>query len=392
MQRGSFQWMKSMNKSIILNKIRKDGPISRAQIAKETELTPPTVGNIVKELIEEQLIIEGKQGTSQGGRKPTMLVVNTSGFYIIGVDVGPKEIDFIISDLSGKIVDHAKTEIIADIDEKQFITMLQDGIQSLLEHFSELEVIGIGIAMHGVVDAEAGQSLFAPNLNLRNIPIKQLLEENFQVVVKVENDARSLALGEAWFGKHDAVKSMIAVNIGRGIGAGIIIDGKLYHGENGIAGEIGHMTLDIHGEKCECGSTGCLQTVASGPSLVNKAKQRLAQGEESILDPSSLTGSTIHVAAINGDVLSSQLFIETGTYIGIALTNLIHMFNPSKIVISGGVSKAGGFILDPIKETVSERAITEQAQQTQIVISELGEYGSALGAIALILQDLFEPV
>lgn len=387
MQRGSFQWMKSLNKSIILNKIRTAGSISRAQIAKETALTPPTVGSIVKELLNQNLIKESQLGISQGGRKPTMLVLNTSAFYIIGIDVGPKDIQFIVSDLSGEIVDEIKDGISTAIQEEAFLEMLVSGVKTLIDRNPSLQYIGIGVAMHGVVDAEKGIAIFAPNLNLRNIPIKEKLECVFELNVKVENDAKLLALGEAWFHSVMENTNMIAVNVGRGIGAGLIIDGKLYSGEHGIAGEIGHMTIDIHGKKCSCGNIGCLQTISSGPAIAEKASTIL--GTPSDLP---LSSKDVYEAALDGDAVAVEILEEAGTYLGIALTNLIHVCNPSKIIIGGGVSKAGDFIIKPVVETIQARAISPQAQGTQVEVSKLGDYGSSLGAVALILTELFEPV
>ncbi|MFC4402745.1 ROK family protein [Gracilibacillus xinjiangensis] len=395
MQRGSFQWMKSLNKAIILNKIRTSEPISRAQIAKDTQLTPPTVGSIVKELLEQELILESKLGESQGGRKPTMLVLNTSGFHIIGIDVGLSNIQFIVSDLSGKVVEESEEHLAENVTKEQFLSLLIKGVKQLIDQHSQLKFIGIGVAMHGIVDTDMGVSIFAPNLQLRDIPIKSHLEEFFEMDVKVENDAKAFALGEAWFQDRINHKSMVAVNIGRGIGAGIVIGGKLYNGEHGIAGEIGHMMIDIYGKKCSCGNHGCLQTLASGPAIVERTKELLDKGEASILtkwmDKVELTAELVHKAALHEDSLAVKILHETGVYIGIALTNLVHIYNPSKIILGGGVSKAGDFILTSMRETLRERAISERAQQTSITISELGQYGSSLGSVALILTDLFEP-
>ncbi|WP_277678459.1 ROK family transcriptional regulator [Gracilibacillus dipsosauri] len=393
MQRGSFQWMKSLNKAIILNKIRTSGSISRAQIAKETELTPPTVGTIVKELLDQELIKESELGESQGGRKPTMLVLNTTGFHIIGIDAGPSNILFILSDLSGNVVDKIDRKIGNPINETKFLELLTHGVQQLIEQNSQLKFIGIGVAMHGVVDSEAGLAIFAPNLQLRNIPIKQHLESTFDMEVKVENDAKSLALGEAWFDDNQiSYKSMVAVNVGRGIGAGMVINGKVYNGEHGIAGEIGHMMIDINGKRCTCGNKGCLQTLASGPAIADRAMELLKHGEKSVLaEHQIVTAKKVYEAAEQEDVLAKQLLYETGVYLGIAFTNLIHISNPSKIIIGGGVSKAGKHLLAPITETIRKRAISEKAQNTPVTISTLGDYGSSLGAVGLVLSELFEP-
>ncbi|WP_026699677.1 ROK family transcriptional regulator [Salibacterium aidingense] len=398
-QTGSFQWMKSLNKSVILNKIRTSGPISRAQIAKDTKLTPPTVSSIVKELIEQGFVKESSLGMSQGGRKPTMLVINSSEFFVIGIDAGPNEMEMILSDLSGDILYDSLTPITHPINETQFMDMLKTDIREFLNKYSHLKekVIGIGVAMHGVVDVTSGMSLFAPNLNLHDIPLKEQLEAEFSYPVKVENDARAMALGEAWFGESGGAHSMMAVNIGRGIGAGMVIDGKLYHGEFDTAGEVGHMTIDIHGKKCQCGNEGCLQTVASGPAIAEKAVQALEAGEKSVLaekaqtEDSGITGELVYRAALENDELCVALLEETGRYIGIGLTNLIHVINPGKIVIGGGVSKADRFILPSMKEEIEQRALTSKAKHTDVTVSKLGDRATSLGAVSLVLVELFDP-
>ncbi|MFB1049743.1 ROK family transcriptional regulator [Paraliobacillus sp. JSM ZJ581] len=393
MQIGSFRWMKSLNKSIILNKILNSEPISRAQIAKETNLTPPTVGSIVKELIEQGIVKESTLGISQGGRKPTMLVINYQSFYVVGVDAGPREVETILTDLSGKVMERCSLPITEKVTEATFLSILETGIETVLQQYiqDKDKIIGIGIAMHGVIDVETGTSLYAPNLDLKDVPIQQTLEDRFNVMVIVENDARALALGEVWFGQGKNSKSMVAVNIGNGVGAGMAVNGKLYHGDNSLAGEIGHMTVDINGKTCSCGNKGCLQTIISGPAIAERAVQHLDQAAQSVLKTTSpITGERVFQAAEDGDSYAIRILEETGEYIGIGLTNLIHMINPSKIIISGGVARARTFILDPIVQTIRHRALTPKAKQTQVVFSNLGEQATALGAVALLLAALFE--
>ena|SRR5690625_527614 len=387
MQRGTFQLMKSVNKSIVLNKIRTCEPISRAQIAKETKLTPPTVSSIVRELIEQELVVESELGASQGGRKPTMLLVNKDGFYVIGVDAGPTSIECILSNLSGQIKERVVTPIksAATLTNEIFLTTLKETIQQVLSTVKNREkVLGIGMAMHGVVDVETGTSLFAPILQLGNIPIKEELEREFDTVVQVENDARAMALGESWFGEYDDPTSMIAVNLGSGVGAGVVIDGKVYHGATDIAGEVGHMTIDFNGERCECGNKGCLEAYASAPSIVKRAKHMMPE--------KNITSSKdVYDLAIKKDKECIELLQHTGAIIGIGLTNLIHVLNPELIIIGGGVSKSEKFILKPIRETISMRGLTKEAKETNVVVSELGDDATILGAVALLLVELFDP-
>lgn len=388
MRQGTFQWMKSVNRSIILNKIRTSAPISRAQIAKETKLTPPTVSNNVKELIEQGFVKESELGESQGGRKPTMLLINQTAFYIIGVDVGPKTIKCILTDLMGNIVIRQASELEMPITNEQFLNILKDSIKRIIDEASSKidKVIGIGIAMHGVVDIETGMSLVAPNLGLTNIPIKQELEKAFNLDVMVENDARAMALGEAWFGDHGPIDSMMAVNIGRGVGAGMVKTGDLYHGAHDIAGEVGHMTIDINGKTCECGNRGCFQTLTTGDAIAEKVRQEIEK------DPSlPVIGETVFELAKTGNQACINALEETGEIIGVGLANLIHILNPNKIVLGGGVMKSAEFIMPAVLKTVKERVLTPEAKQTEVAVSKLGDDATIVGAIALLLVDLFSP-
>ncbi len=385
MRKGTFQWMKSVNKSIILNKIRTSAPISRAQIAKETNLTPPTVSSNVKELIDQGIVIESQLGESQGGRKPTMLQINNHEFYIIGVDSGPDAIECVLADLSGTICNRVTRDLIMPITNEVFVSILKECIHSCLAASSSnsKNIIGIGVAMHGVVDVETGTSLYAPNLGLTNISIKEQLENEFDLEVEVENDARAMALGESWFGDHGQIENMLVMNLGLGVGAGMIIDGELYHGAQHIAGEVGHMTIDLHGEVCECGNRGCLQTFTTGPAIAKRARE-LSNRQE-------ISAEEVYALAVKGNREYTTLLEETATIIGIGLTNLIHVMNPQKIVLGGGVTKAEKVLLPVIRQTIEQRGLTPLAKKTEVVITKFGDDATLMGAIALHLVNLFGP-
>jgi N-acetylglucosamine repressor len=379
MQRGTFQLMKTVNRSLILNKIRLEAPISRADIAKETGLTPPTVSTIVKELMGQGLVVESTLGSSSGGRKPKMLLIQTEGLYVIGVDAGPETIDCILTTLTGEVLGTVSHDLQVHTN-REFLMQLSQAVDYLLESYSvkKEHILGIGIAMHGVVDAEAGIGQVAPNLKLHNIPIKQEMERAFGIPVKVENDARAMALGELWFGKYDTRDTIVAVNIGSGIGAGIIIQGRLLHGAAGLAGEFGHMTIDQYGDRCACGNRGCLQTFASGPAIAKRAGMT--------------SGEAVYQAALDGEETARNTLQETGRILGIGLINLIHLLNPDRIILGGGVMQSAPYLLPPLREEIEERALTNEASRTEIIISELGERATALGAVALLLEELFAPV
>ncbi|WP_455662288.1 ROK family transcriptional regulator [Pradoshia sp.] len=394
---GSFQRMKSTNLSIVLNLIRQKGPISRADMAKLTRLTPPTISNLTKELLHRELIIEQSLGESSGGRKPTLLTLNSERHHLIGVDIGSHELNIIITNLEGETKHSIVQTIPSPVTKERLLALLIKSIHILIDAAREPEkLIGIGVAMHGIVDVSKGESIFAPNLDLHHLPIKNILEEEFGLMVIVENDARAIAHGHQWFNHEKSSLNLACINVGRGIGAGLIIDGELYLGHDFISGEIGHMAIDLQGPICSCGNNGCLQTFATGPAIAEKMRMRLSQGETSMLSKmmadstdDDLTGEHVFEAAKAGDRLAQQILREAGEYLGIGLTNLIHIINPEKIVLSGGVIQAGEFLLESVQNTIQKRALTEKAKQTEITVSTFGRHATVMGAVSLLLRKLF---
>lgn len=385
--------MKSLNKTLILNVIRTEGPISRAAIAKRTHLTPPTVTNIVGELIQSGLVIERTLGESKGGRKPILLTINTSAFQVIGVDVGIKQIKIVATDLNAQVIEILKKDISAPLTEEAFVALLKDGIHSIMNRprIKKGTIMGIGVGMHGLVDPDKGVSIFAPNLHLRHMPLRDQLEDAFGVPVEVDNDVRVMALGESWFGHGQGFENFVCLNVGHGVGAGIILDHKLYRGTSFTAGEVGHTTVDPTGPKCSCGNDGCLQTLVSGPAIAARAQEHIRSGKESILSGDDLTGEDVFAAALNEDVLAQEVLQETGRYLGIGIANMINTLNPARVIIGGGVANAARFIMEPLRETVTSRALENPVRATSIVTAKLGENATAIGAVTLVLHNLFVP-
>jgi len=386
MVRGTFQLMKSANKSTVLNKVRQYGPISRAEIAKETGITPPTVSSIVKELMGEKLVVESVLGESQGGRKPTMLLLNKNDHYVIGVDAGSDSIKVCVSDLVGTILVRSELPIYSHTTIENFLAVMIQAIELGIKYMGANgnKVIGIGIAMHGVVEVATGTSLYSANSGLRNVQIKEVLEKTFDRQVIVENNSRAMALGEYWFGDYGALESFAFINIGRGVGSGIIEDGKLRYGAQDIAGEIGHMTISLDGEKCSCGNQGCFETFVTGNAIVRRAKKQIPDA------PDDLSGEKVYEYALKGQKAYQSVLEETGVLIGIGIVNLIHSVNPEKIVLGGGVMKSHEFLMPSILATIQQRALTEKARKNTIInLSRIGDDVTVLGAAALVLKRLF---
>ena len=396
---GSFKWMKSLNRSLILNTIRTHGEVSRAEIAKITKLTPPTVTNIVSELLDNKLVIESDLGASTGGRRPIMLRINADAYHIVGVDIGIHWLRTVVTNLNADIKAAEKLALPPRVDEAALIGHLIDTVKLVLKKagISAGDLMGIGLGMHGLVDPSAGKAIFAPNFGLRDISLREPLECEFQVPVHVENDVVAFALGESWFGEGTDTGNFIAVNIGEGVGAGIVLNGQLYKGATYSAGEIGHTTVEMNGPRCTCGNYGCLQSLVSGPALVRQAAQRLEAGERSLIrelcgdDPEAITGEMIAQAARQGDPLALDLFRRVGRYLGIGLANLINTLNPRKIILGGGVTNAADLFLEETRRTIHERAMDTPANAVSIVITNQGEYASAIGAVTIVLDGLFAP-
>lgn len=267
--------VKKENKSLVLETILEFSPISRADIAKQTGLNKGTVSSLVNELLEEQLIYESGSGVSSGGRRPVMLLFKQEAGYAIGIDIGVNYILGILTDLQGDIC-HEKTIHFNHLTYEEITKELFHVIDSLISSMpsSHYGVVGIGIGVPGIISTD-GQILLAPNLNWKSKNLKGLLEDHYHLPVHIENEANAGAYGEKRFGAGKESDNIIYVSVGIGIGVGLILNGKLYKGNNGFSGELGHMTIEADGIKCRCGNQGCWELYASEQALIHNAEQHL---------------------------------------------------------------------------------------------------------------------
>ena len=391
--RADKSLIKKINTTSILNVIRQQGPISRADIAKTIGLNPATVSSNINELIEKRLIKEIGIGESSGGRKPIMLILNSSELRFVGVDMGITKVSTGIMDLDGNIL---KKLTLSYDDYKtmdEIFKVIKQSIASILEGEKLDNVVGIGMGVHGLVDAAKGMSIYSPAFDWHNVPIASIFEEEFKLPVVIENDARAMALGEKWFGAAKNSNNFILLNIGSGVGAGIYLNGELYKGSGLGAGEIGHVSITKSKVKCKCGKEGCVEAIASGEGITNRFVQEIKEGKiSSILKTKKIDNITtidIYEAAKNGDELSLDIFNETGEYLGIIISMILNVLNPDKVILAGGVSKAGDFIFKAMKETIGEKTMVHNMDSVAIEIAELGDDTGIVGAATLILKELF---
>ncbi len=310
---------------------------------------------------------------------------------IIGIDLGGTKINTILADRRGNIMARDLRDTLASEGPDAVIGRIVQAIECVA---SGAKVAGIGIGAAGACDTAKGVVTHSPNLpGWHDILLRDIIQRQFDIPTYLENDATVAALGEHRFGGHDGVNNMLYVSVGTGIGGGIIIDGRLYSGTSGSAGEFGHMTIDINGEDCPCGNIGCWETLASGNAMCREAAKRIQAGERSAIldfaenDVKKINGKSIFDAAQKGDRLAQELIERTGYYLGVGLVNLVDIFNPQLILIGGGLSRMGELLLAPARKVVSQRAFHLPAQAVSIETSRLGTDSAALGAVALVLES-----
>jgi len=310
---------------------------------------------------------------------------------IVGVDLGGSKINAILADSRGNILRQGLKDTLAQEGPDEVIKRV---IRCVKQVASGTDIAGIGIGAAGACDVATGVITLSPNLpGWHNIPLKDILQREFDLPIYLENDATVAALGEHYFGGAVDVANLIYLCVGTGIGGGIMIDGQLYHGASGSAGEIGHMTIDINGPRCSCGNIGCWETFASGTALAREAvKQIKAGAKTSILnfadgDPKKVSAQRVFLAAQEGDPLANELISQTASYLGVGLVNIVNIFNPQLILIGGGLSRMGRLLLEPASKVVRDRAYELPAAAVRIELARLGADAEALGGVALVLES-----
>ncbi len=390
--------VRNQNKDSILDLIRwtPEG-ISRAEIAQRRGVSRATVSAIVDGLIGSGLVFERGVGASRGGRRPIVLEINPDAGRVVGVDIGATHVVVVVTDLCGHVL--AETEAPSDVARGTEITLSQVYAQveaTLRQANCDLrEVKAVGVGVPGPVIAAQGAVSSPPIMpGWDGFPIRQRLEEHWRKPITLDNDADLGALGEWTFGAGRGEACLVYIKIGTGIGCGILLDGQIYHGVLGTAGEIGHVTISEDGPPCTCGNYGCLEAMAGGRAIAQRAQLAVKAGQRTLLAERQLSGEItardVAEAAQAGDVVSQQLLSDAGRHIGSALASLINLLNPGLILIGGGVAEAGGFLLDPVREAVNQRSLRASLQATRIQVAALGRQATSLGAVSLALTRAFQ--
>lgn len=383
---------------VVLNAVRRDGAASRSAVARLTGLGRAVVAHRVDELIERGLLLEDGTARSTGGRPARQLSFATDAGHLLVADLGATGIDVALTNLSGAILAHlAEPADIADGPDP-----VLDRVDAL---FSKLlggsgsvkgDLWGIGIGVPGPVEFGAGRPVSPPIMpGWDGYPIRERFAERYSAPAWVDNDVNLIALGEWRHGAARGHTNVVVVKVGTGIGAGLISDGMLHRGAQGAAGDVGHIgVVDDPSVVCRCGNTGCLEAVAGGDALA-RSGERLARDGQSprlaavLRTRGRVTAADVARAANYGDSACSELIQRSGRLVGTMLAGIVNFFNPSLIVIGGGVSGAGDRYLAAVRGTLYRRSLPLATRDLAVVRSTLGEQGGVIGAGTMVLDELF---
>ena len=381
-QAARLNTIRDINRQIVLNYVREREPISRAEIARETELQRSTVSSIVDALQTEGLVEEIGEGESTGGRRPTMLRLRTAGAIAIGVAITPSRTTVATSDLAGRVL--GQDAFVTDSDPEQTFGRVVNLIKELSQQNASIE--SIGVSLPGLVDPETGAAIYVPYFKWRDLPVAEMISAPTGLPVVIDNDANAVALAELWFGRPEVsdARDFILVLVAEGVGTGIVFDGQVYRGKRGAAGEFGHMIIGPHAPvACSCGNRDCWEAFSSeGAAVARYAElsgltQDVPPGFAELVD-----------RALNGENHAKTALIDTALCLGVGISNLIVGFSPEAVVVGGEIARAWPLVEGALRETI-EHSVRRGLPSARILPSTLGEQPTLRGALSLVLASKF---
>lgn len=380
-QAARLNTIRDINRQIVLNYVREREPISRAEIARETDLQRSTISAIVEDLTREGLIEEVGEGESTGGRRPTLLKLRAAGPIAVGVSLTPTLTTIATSDLAGRV-----------LDQQEFLTHPDKTLNQIVSTVRELNaryqgsIEGVGVSLPGLVDPSTGTALYIPYFPWRDLPVSELISQAVGLPVVIDNDANAVALAELWFGRPEVndARDFILVLVAEGVGTGIIFDGQVYRGQRGAAGEFGHMVIGTHAPgPCSCGSYGCWEAFSSERSAIARYR-KLAR----VSNETEISFKEVVERALGGEKSANTALVETARCLGVGISNLIIGFSPEAVVVGGEIARAWNLIESALTETI-EHSVRRGLPSARILPSTLGESPTLRGALSLVLASKF---
>ncbi|TKG93747.1 ROK family transcriptional regulator [Puteibacter caeruleilacunae] len=397
--KGSAQYINRLNKIKVLNLIRESGEISRADIVKLTGLSAPTITRIVASLIKNEKLAEQVGiGDSKGGRPPMIVRFNGENNYVIGIDWGRTHIFGKLTNLNAEPLAELDVKTEASTDFESDLKKVFRLIEKLLKKsgIDKSQLNGIGIAAAGFINKKTNLVEYSPNFKWTNVDVRKPILERFNVPVIVDNVSRVMALGELHYGIGEKLKDYIFINVGYGIGSGIIMNGKPFYGFDGASGEIGH-TRVLYNQRnnriCSCGKMDCLECYSSGRGIEESAIKMIEHYPESSLNDvynkyNRISAHKVAIAARAGDNLALSIMNQAAEYLGIAVATMANTFNPAAILLGGKIMKSGDYFVNKIEEVFNREKLQQPEREIKIVKSSLGDEAAVKGAISLVLQEI----
>lgn len=390
--------LKNVNRKKILSVVDDAGRISRVEVQTILKKNGKTVTNITNSLIEDGLIVSSGYSSFTGGRRRELLTLNSEYGYLIGIHLGVHFLRGTITNFNYKILAEEKIPISPNESKEKLIQKIQKALDFLIKsnNIPISKLLGIGFVANGLFDRKTGEWIIAANIpNWKNVPIKKILSEFYNVPIYLESNSRAMTLWEKCFGRAKNNENIIYINLGVGIGCGIISNGRIYRGVNNKAGELGHTIVVPNGDLCSCGNRGCLETVASGWAIDKIIKEKILGGTKTKIfdlcngDLEKLDTDMVFQAFHNGDKLASEVLETASEYLGIGIANLINLFNPEIVVLGGHLATLGESFLSNIRDKIKKYAMPLLFEEVKILSSSNKDNSAVLGATTLVRDSYF---
>ncbi len=377
---GDPEFARKINRAHVLNALRVQYSRSRSDLSRELQLSKVTISAVVDELLAKEILVEEgvRDSSAKGGRKSILLSLNSNKNYVVGVDIGATQIRGAVSNLRGRLIARSAKPTAKSLGLNSVISQVRTMVRDLLreEELGHARPLGLGISIGGIIERQSGLIRFSPDFGWREVNIADLLREATSLNVVVDNNTRATALGERWFGSAKGVRNAFFVSVSYGLGSALIVNNQIYDNHS----EFGHLYVTSERVRCDCGKYGCLEAVCSGRAIAEAARR-------SRMKRSGKWPSAREVAELaeGGDARARALFSSAGTHLGRALSHVANLFNPEKIIISGGVTQAGKLLLDPLRKEFNEHTMEVIRTKTSIEPSSLKD-ATLYGAVSLALN------
>lgn len=377
-------------KKRLLSHLYYHGQLSNPELCRLSGISIPTGHSILDELLEEGYVKKYGRGNSSGGRRPVLYGLNAQALYIISIGIERGRTRIAVFNLHNQIVEDIQDEYIPMVDSKEFLDEIYESALRLLSRtgISYDTILAVGVGLPGLVNPHRGISY--TYFNFPDITLQEYFAKKFKVPALIENDSQIQAVGEYKFGAGTGTSNMLSLNVSKGIGLGIILESKPFGGSMGLSGEVGHIQVVQNGRLCECGKTGCLQTIASTEVLEEKARRRIKEGGVTLLEGQAPTADEVIDAALAGDEFSIDILDSIAQELGKGVAILVHLFNPDMVVINGDIARAGALVRGPVIGVLRKLTFPEYFNNTRIEVSGLKDKAAVYGAMAIVYEHIFQ--